>query len=269
MKKTWLSQEQYYLANRNRGPIRLIAVKLGDKGLHTDRLARISSFVSQFRRFRGDLEEVAAKEFYDNFGRFRRRYAPIQREAARRFRSVAPEFNVFRVLRLSRKEVMTHSPMLAHLLDPGASHAQGPLFLKWLLTRPVILDGLKEAVDADVPWQIRTESVTEFGNLDIMLWCPSRSVRIVIENKVGAADQPDQLLRYWRWLNQEPLTRKLLCYLTPHGHRSTTADEHGIPYVTLSYRKDIRSMLSDTIIQIKAPRVRETLRQYADIVAAL
>jgi hypothetical protein len=141
--------------------------------------------------------------------------------------------------------------------------------LEAFLKRPAVVHGLGRSVAIGTPWQVRTESVTEFGNLDIVLLSPMQGVKIVIENKIGAADQPEQLLRYWRWLNREALTVKLLCYLTPSGVRSVEADAHGVPYVILSYREDVRGMLREGIRQVAAPRLREILQQYADIVANL
>src|SRR5260370_30434163 len=45
----------------------------------------------------------------------------------------APNFNLFRILEVEGREVSTHSALLAHLLDPNETHAQGDFFLRRFL----------------------------------------------------------------------------------------------------------------------------------------
>src|SRR4051794_4091616 len=45
-------------------------------------------------------------------------------------RCVASDYNLFSILKLNFSEVRLHTPILANLLDPAGSHAQGLLFYK-------------------------------------------------------------------------------------------------------------------------------------------
>src|SRR5271154_3983346 len=54
---------------------------------------------------------------------------PILEKQREHDRLRPPNFNVFMALGHAYREVPTHSAMLAHLLDPAASHAQQGLFL--------------------------------------------------------------------------------------------------------------------------------------------
>src|SRR5262249_9731662 len=130
----------------------------------------------------------------------------------------APQFNIFRVLERERREVITHSRFLAHLLRPTASHGQGDLFLREFLCRPPV--ELGDIVITDAFWDVRPEKVTSFGNIDLVIGCPRLRRCVVIENKIGAGDQAGQLARYHRWLKHHPiyqLERSRLIYLTPEG----------------------------------------------------
>jgi hypothetical protein len=44
-------------------------------------------------------------------------------------RKTAPRFNIFRLLGVERREVETHSALLAELFDPAGMHAQGDFFI--------------------------------------------------------------------------------------------------------------------------------------------
>lgn len=60
-----------------------------------------------------------------------RKHLPRLRQQEQQFEArLSPEFNVYRILRLERKEVLVHTPMLGELLDPAGSHGQGFAFLR-------------------------------------------------------------------------------------------------------------------------------------------
>src|SRR5438132_6901124 len=120
----------------------------------------LSKFIRRFEQTLEGEQQKAAAEFAMSFASLRSAYQPLQRDAAERFKCIAPDFNIFRVLRLGRKEVITHSPILAHLLDATASHAQKTVFLRAFLDRPSVAERLGRRVNAHAIWQVRTESVT-------------------------------------------------------------------------------------------------------------
>jgi hypothetical protein len=102
----------------------------------------------------------------------------------------APRYNIFRVLPVERRETVLHSPMLAHLLDPTATHGQQYLFLRAFFDvakadcLPLSLP--PKPLEAD-DWSIRSEVYIGDGSLDIFIECPSKKYALVIENKIDVA----------------------------------------------------------------------------------
>lgn len=80
------------------------------------------------------------------------------------------------------------SRLLAGWLDPRGSHGQGSLFLS------LFLEELGIAVPNSGEWHIGTEE----NHVDLLLRRLSPPSVVVVENKSNwAADQPNQLYRYW------------------------------------------------------------------------
>ena len=155
----------------------------------------------------------------------------------------ARAFNLFRLLRIERNEVATHSVVLADLLSPYGTHGQGYLFLrtflhycaeKWAGMFPCLHGDIESAV-----WFVDREKITAFGKLDLVISCPDLHFLLVIENKIDAGEQPNQLQRYAQWMDSQRVyfPKRVLLYLTPQGTPSRTAGRHS--YVSLSYRHDI------------------------------
>lgn len=71
---------------------------------------------------------------------------------------------------------------------------------------------------------------------------------VVIENKIYAVDQSDQLKRYSEWLNKQEKANKKLIYLTLDGHEASNAKD--IDYQQISYRNDILQWLDKCIAEI-------------------
>ncbi|HEY4271830.1 MAG TPA: PD-(D/E)XK nuclease family protein [Candidatus Udaeobacter sp.] len=232
-------------------------------------LSQITGLITEFGKISASRKRSPV-DFKAEFTRLGIALKPLQAQAAERFRRTAPEFNVFRILRLADKEVITHSPFIANLFYPSGTHGQRSLFLQAFLNylSKKNLSSIFTDVVADDTWQMRTESVTEFGNLDIVLWSPHWSARIVIENKIGASDQPAQLGRYWNWMKAHSVRAQQLFYLTPTGHSSDEADKARVPYVRLSYKSDIRHVIKTSLEEVVAPRLKETLAQYLELIDA-
>src|SRR5665213_375123 len=50
-------------------------------------------------------------------------------------RVTGEHFNIFQILGIGHREVTTHSPILAELLNPKGSHGQGSAFLRLFLAK--------------------------------------------------------------------------------------------------------------------------------------
>ena len=199
----------------------------------------------------------------------RQRLPELQAEAKRQERLSAPRFNLFRILKVDWKEAVTHTPLIAAWLDPEGTHGQGFLFLKQFLAvagaRGLLLPS---GTCEHFRWRVDTERpLVGFGCLDIVVACPDLRYLLVIENKVWAGEQPDQLRRYNDWLatqQQRFITRQLV-FLTPTGRKATTAKDSD--YVCLSYEQDIQRWLTICLREVKAPIVKDVVRQHLEVIS--
>jgi hypothetical protein len=98
----------------------------------------------------------------------------------------------------------------------------------------------------------------------------SCKIQVVIENKVEAKEQESQLRRYAEWMERRtsyPPEGKALMYLTPNGRKSET--HGGAKVYPISYHKDIAQWLEASVGRIEAPRVRQSIVQYLQVVKTL
>ena len=187
------------------------------------------------------------------------------------------DFNIFSILRIKHKEVKTHTPMLAELLDPHGSHRQGAAFLKLFLE---ICIGDQEYTDLDT-FRVRSEERTDRGQFDILLE-KGQEACIVVENKIYAGDQPHQLNNYYQDAKGNEFNQIKLIYLTldgsPPSDESLKAkngqgrDLHLGDVELISYRKHIISWLQECMKLKEVKRIspiREILFQYRNLLKEL
>ncbi len=141
--------------------------------------------------------------------------------AAELDRELAPRFNVFDYV---RNDELGLSRIIADLLDPKASHGQGTVFLRSLLS----LEGLRTArrwptIDSrGVQVVVKPEHVIQCGRrLDVFVEIGTDEQRycLAIENKPYAGDHENQVQDYLAWLNGKYPERFLLLYISPNGER--------------------------------------------------
>lgn len=171
-------------------------------------------------------------------------------------------FNVFDLFGVGSLEVSTHTPYVVEFLNPKGVHGLGE--------RPLAAFVQRFKLDLDpTTTRVKTNhylgSVTEDsgGYIDILL-TDATDHQVVIENKVLAGDQPNQLHRY-----QKSLPKAQIIYLTLDGRESVTArDDESI--LLLSYAKDIIAWQEECRCQAAvAPVVRETITQYINLIKRL
>ena len=184
-------------------------------------------------------------------------------------------FNVFNVIGLWSEEVRLHSAMLAELLNPEGSHGCGDAFLAAFLREVLyndenIHDLSKAIITTEYNIGCISEDGMSGGRIDILIEMPneSRLPTLIIENKIYAGDQANQLRRYYNWgLGHfySPDKFKIL-YLTLDGS-NPSSDSIGkgkdFNYETISYANNIRMWLKKCAsIAYDKPKVRETIIQY-------
>ena len=98
-------------------------------------------------------------------------------------------FNMFATLGVAHYEV-THSAIIASFLNPQELHGQGDKFLKLFLS---IIGDETELDTANS--NVYTESSNDDGRIDILIEDNNKKA-VIIENKIYAGDQNEQLKRY-------------------------------------------------------------------------
>lgn len=189
-------------------------------------------------------------------------------------------YNVFNVLGVDNME-LSHSAFLAALLDPDGSHGMQDAFLKAFIDT-IAYGGTKPELDtahAKVYTEYNIGNITETtgGRIDILITDHSETGSgkagghaIIIENKIWAADQPNQLVRYHNFA-----PKAALLYLTLNGDEPSdqsrgTLDAQDGGYRCISYRRDIIDWLHKCAqLAFDKPLVRETINQYINLLQQL
>lgn len=198
-------------------------------------------------------------------------------------------FNVFKILGLTTNEVRTHSAFLAELLNPKGSHGCKEAFLKLFVEKlqdlikeqtegsierdNQILERIKNFMCSDkcktyVEYHINetNEDKTVGGRIDILLRDQNNS-EIIIENKIYAGEQENQLIRYYNHNQKAPII-----YLTLLGVKPTSAKglKEYEEFICISYENDILNWLNECHKEaVSKPIIRETLIQYINLIKYL
>ncbi len=180
-------------------------------------------------------------------------------------------FNIFSLLRKKNEEVLLHSRFIAELLNPNGTHGEGYIFLDLFLE--IISDNFDNNYHGLITVEYEeyigeiNENYTKGGRIDIIIKHKDKPP-IIIENKIDADDQPNQLLRYHNHNPDSPIY-----YLTLFGLEPSDQALGGVSIdkiKLLSYRYDINKWISRCIEKASTKHgLRETLIQYLDLVNEL
>ena len=174
-------------------------------------------------------------------------------------------FNIFSTLGVAHYEV-THSAIIACFLNPKESHGQGDKFLRLFLDTigDSIINNTSQAT-------VYTEYSTTDGRIDILIEEDNQTHGIIIENKIYAGDQPEQLNRYGKFAQSKYHNDNYsIYYLTLTGTDASEDSAKDISYKCISYSKDILDWLEKCIKESAVnPLIRETLIQYRNHIKQL
>jgi hypothetical protein len=233
-------------------------------------IVKLTDFFYRYHKFAKFISDLRLNEFKKGFGQIRSGIQAISDVAKELNKYTSSEFNIFSLFSISYDEVRTHSSLLADLLNPKGMHGQNDIFLYNFIKYCNIKYPYFPIPDIKIDdnnniWFIDKEKVTSFGNLDIVISSPDLRYLIVIENKIYASEQKDQLRRYVAWMDTKAkfYDKKALIYLTPYGNKSLTGD--GSEFI-LSYHDDIYNWLKGELNGIKSSKVSETIKQYLEII---
>lgn len=176
-------------------------------------------------------------------------------------------FNVFNTIGLRTEEVRLHSAFIAELLNPQGSHGLSNLFLQAFLKQMELpCDYVTEAKGIIKERYIGRKTKTEGGRIDIIIEDGNHAV--IIENKIYAEDQENQLLRYYNYGKKQFPKGFELVYLTLEGvePEKKSLGKKDLPNY-MSYKDDIVEWLEEcVVIAQKNPLVQAVIIQYRELV---
>ena len=172
-------------------------------------------------------------------------------------------FNMFGMLGVAHYEV-THSAIIAGFLNPKELHGQGDKFLKLFLS----VIGDETGLDTKNS-SVYTEFSNDDGRIDILVE-DDRNKAIIIENKIYAGDQNEQLKRYDHFASKKYRNGYSLYYLTLEGGNASEQSAKDAKYRCISYSRDILNWIEQSIKEsATTPMIRETLVQYKNHIKQL
>lgn len=134
---------------------------------------------------------------------------------------LAPDFSPFDFI---DPDEMRLSRILAWLLCPKGTHGQGGRFLHLFVKQLFRTNSdLAWPLDACEKAKTQTEIRIHGGRLDVHVSLPRQT--LVIENKAGAGEQPEQIKRYADYLDSLGQVDTRLVYLTPDGSEPSSIEE--------------------------------------------
>lgn len=186
-------------------------------------------------------------------------------------------FNIFNVLGVTSDETRTHSAFIAELLNPNGSHGLGDQFLRSFVDtidclRSWDFDTKSAKVYKELSIGGKNEDCTEGGRIDIVVEANGKA--IIIENKIYAGDQENQLVRYYNYCTKTCSSGFRLLYLTLNGDDASVYSREKLvvndDYYTVAYNHEISDWLQRCIeSSARHPLVRETLIQYQNLINQL
>lgn len=199
-------------------------------------------------------------------------YAESKRKENERWER-GESFNIFNTIGLWSEEVRLHSAFIGELLNPTGSHGASFLFLKAFLEVMGIEEGYLDYESCSpniLERVIGTVTETDGGRIDIIIEDGNHAV--IIENKIYASDQRNQLLRYHNYGEKSFPKGYELLYLTLDGHDPSDDSLGGkeFEYKSISYEAEIVEWLGKCLeLAPDGLPVISVIRQYIDLIKQL
>lgn len=177
------------------------------------------------------------------------------------------QFNIFHACGVNHYET-THSAILAEFLNPKGSHGQGDIYLKEFLAT-LGENEMLSAFDTSTA-SVTTEYAVPNGRLDLLI-TNIKNQAIIIENKIYAEDQWEQLKRYKEFAEKKYRSGNyVILYLTLWGDEASKQSGENVAYICISYKGTILKWLEHCIqLSAQKPLIRETMIQYVNLIKEL
>ena len=220
-----------------------------------------------------ELEIKLQKEDFEKlFMAISKGYMAAKAEADRQRAMGKHDYNIFTLFHYFSDEVNLHSNFIASLLDPNGDHYKNDLFLKLFLEMCGIDDF---SIDTS-----RATVFKEFKHIDIYI--SDGKKHIILENKVYAKDQPTQIARYIKAIQNKDAEVKdediCVLYLHPDGelpdkqsfgdyHARLLGENPSIKFKVISYGKEILEWIDKCKNEVSnLTDLNIFLSQYKDVI---
>lgn len=174
------------------------------------------------------------------------------------------KFNIFSILKMERLEVNTHSAFLYELIDTEGTHYQGDKYLRIFIDKVLKIENFDfENV------KVGRETFTNTSR-KIDFTIKNKDYYIVIEMKIDARDQDNQLSDYFKYANNQNKEFTKVYYLTLDGKdaslKSFKSNEE-LEYERISFQFHILDFIEKSIEKSSnLPIIRESLIQYKNLI---
>ena len=184
--------------------------------------------------------------------------------------SLKSDFNVFDLIINPYDEVNLHSRMIYSILTERKFQKQ------FLMS---FLNSIDVSLPEDFSFSdfknisVEKEKAISNGRVDLFISFKIKNIsyNVLIENKLLAGDQPEQMNRYLCYMKSFPNANNYVCYLTLDGSAPSEDSTKRLNEIKLiSYDSEIMSWIEDCIkIASREPGVREVLIQYSSLLEKL
>lgn len=176
------------------------------------------------------------------------------------------DFNIFSQLLNPYDEVNLHSKLIYSILNDCKFKKE--FMLSFLKTTDIISADDVSPNDFKII-DVEREKIFSNGRLDLFISCKvkDKNYVIIIENKIFARDQYEQMDRYIEFANNYQADIKKVFYLTLLGNAPSEDSASNLDQVNLiSYDNEILTWIENCIkISAREPAIREVLIQYSEL----
>ena len=177
-------------------------------------------------------------------------------------------YNLLSIIEKDRDEAHIHSKVIYNLLSQNWGKKDKETFLTLFLKEI----GIGEEIIYNEKWEVSREKAFDLdtikGRLDFEI--KSKDYIYIIEMKIDAGDQPEQLMRYQKFAKEQHKKYKIF-YLTLDGHSASkksvgeevSEEIKKVEYTNISFKEEILNWLGKCLDLVKGKENKSTcINQY-------
>ena len=166
-------------------------------------------------------------------------------------------YNLLSIIEKDRDEAHVHSKVIYSLLSQNWGKKDKETFLTLFLKEI----GIEDEIIYNEKWEVSREKVFDLdtikGRLDFEI--KSKDYIYIIEMKIDAGDQPEQLMRYQKFAKEQHKKYKIF-YLTLDGHNASKKsigeeenleENQKVEYINISFKEEILNWLGKCLKLVK------------------